>query len=66
MIIKTEICKDHPEANGRTAKSGEHGFTLTFPLADGDQLDVLCGRETLNRFAEMIGSLAIDEDSEGR
>lgn len=63
-MIKIETCKDHPEANGRIPKPGEHGFTLTFPLADGDQLNVLCGRETLNRFAEIIGSMAIDDESE--
>ncbi len=56
--------KDHPEANGRTAVKGEHGYTLTFPLQDGTDLLVLCGEETLSRFSDMIGRMLIDNDSE--
>lgn len=56
--------KDHPEANGRMAKPGEHGYTLTFPLASGETLDVMCGDETLGHFRTMLGSLALDEEAE--
>lgn len=52
--------KDHPEACGRAPLAGEHGYTLTFPLEDGTNLDVLCGEESLLRFSDMIGRMLID------
>ena len=52
--------KDHPEANGRRAQVGEHGYKLLFPLEDGNDLILECGEETLTRFSDMIGSLLID------
>ena len=58
------ICKDHPTANGRAPLAGEHGYTLTFPLENGESLDVQCGEETLLRFSDMIGRLLIDNASE--
>ncbi len=60
------IVKDHPEANGRTAVKGEHGYTLRFPLQDGTELQVLCGEETLTRFSDMIGRMLIDNDAEAK
>jgi len=52
--------KDHPEANGRTPKSGEHSYKLTFPLANGEDLLIFCGDETMERFGEMLGSMILD------
>lgn len=56
--------KDHPEANGRIPKRGEHGYTLKFPLASGDDLEILCGYETLEYFREFLGSMDIDTANE--
>lgn len=56
-------CKDDPEANGRKPVFGEHRFTLTFPLENGDILNVHMGREGLNHFADFIASLLVDEDN---
>ncbi len=56
--------KDHPEANGRSPLVGEHGFTLLFPLEDGRDLKVLCGRETINHFQGFLAELMIDEHVE--
>lgn len=53
--------KDHPEANGRMAQRGEHGYTLKFPLASGETLEVMCGEETLNHFRDFLGSMALDD-----
>ena len=53
--------KDHPEANGRMVQRGEHGYTLQFPLASGETLEVMCGEETLNYFREFLGSMDLDE-----
>lgn len=58
------VCKDHPQANGRSPQAGEREFTLTFPLEDGSNLKLRCGQETFDRFAEMIGSMAIDDQAE--
>lgn len=58
------VCKDHPEANGRIPQKGEHGYTLKFPMADGSDLELLCGEETLMRFSDMIGRLLIDIQGE--
>lgn len=57
--------EDHPEANGRIPQPGEHGYTLTFPLQDGSKLHVLCGKETLDRFSDMIGRMLIDNEASG-
>jgi hypothetical protein len=56
--------KDHPEANGRKPLAGEHAYSLIFPLADGNELEMHCGEETLEKFAEMLGSMMIDDDAE--
>lgn len=53
--------KDHPEANGRKPQPGEHAYKLQFPLADGNEVFIHCGDETFSRFAEMIGSMALDD-----
>ncbi len=53
--------KDHPEAGDRTPQVGEVEYRLLFPLQDGGDLVVHCGRETLERFSEMLGSMLIDE-----
>lgn len=53
--------KDHPEANGRTPQSGEHEYTLTFPLADGSSLYIRCGEESLDKFREFLGSMSLDD-----
>ncbi len=58
--------KDHPEANGRAAIKGEHGYTLQFPLQDETELQVLCGEETLTRFSDMIWRMLIDNDAEAK
>ena len=55
---------DHPEANGRTPLSGEHGYALTFPLENGETMTVECGEETFMRFSDMIGRLLIDNAAE--
>jgi hypothetical protein len=57
--------KDHPEANGRTPKSGEHAYTFTFPLENGTDLKIECGEETLHRFSDMLGRMLIDDALEG-
>lgn len=56
--------KDHPEAGGRTPQSGEHAYSLRFPLDNGMDLLVECGEETLSRFSDMIGRLLIDNEAE--
>lgn len=38
--------KDHPQANGRQPKHGEHNWTLKIPLESGDTLYVSFGKET--------------------
>ena len=58
--------KDHPEALARVPQKGEHGYTLKFPLADGTELQVLCGEETLNYFREFLGSMDLDTMEEKR
>lgn len=45
---------DHPEANGRKPQSGEHAYNLMFPLADGGELLIHCGDETVTRFSDEI------------
>ena len=63
--MKTEfITKDHPEANGRQAQSGEHAYQLLFPLDNGDDLVIHCGDETMTRFSDMIGRMILDDDAE--
>ena len=59
-------CKDYPEANGRNPTIGEQGFTLKFPLENGDDLILKCGKETFDRFAEMIGRMIVDDHIEGK
>lgn len=57
-------CKDDPEANGRTAKIGEHRFTLLFPLEDGTELKLHMGREGMNHFETFIAKMMIDDHTE--
>jgi len=52
---------DHPEANGRTPQKGEHAYSFQFPLADGNDLVIHCGQESMERFAEFLGSMIIDD-----
>lgn len=53
--------KDHPEIGGRRPKPGEHAYQLRFPLADGSELVLHCGDETLGRFRELLGSMDLDD-----
>jgi hypothetical protein len=63
--VKMEfVCKDHPEANGRRARPGEHAYQLLFPLDNGDDLVIHCGDETMTRFSDMLGCLILDSDAE--
>lgn len=57
-------CKDHPEANGRIPQHGEHAYCFLFPLADGKDLKIYCGEETLDHFRDFLGRMVIDEESE--
>ena len=54
-------CKDDPEALGRTARRGEHRFTLIFPLENGDTLKLHMGREGMNHFETFIAHMMIDD-----
>lgn len=56
--------KDDPEANGRRPQTGEQRFSLKFPLDNGDELTLHCGKETFDRFAEMIGQMIVDDEKE--
>ena len=58
--------KDHPEANGRKPQPGEVQYTFTFPLEGGESLLVRMGKESLNKFQEFLGSMAIDDAEETR
>jgi len=40
---------------------GEQAYELTFPIDDGTELVIHCGAETFSRFAEMIGSMTLDD-----
>ena len=51
----------HPEAHGRMPVKGDYAYTLKFPLENGDDLVVECGQEDLDRFAEMIGKMMVDD-----
>jgi len=53
--------KDHPEANGRIPKLGEHAYEFMFPLDDGTSLKIYCGDETMIKFQEFIGSMQLDD-----
>ncbi len=55
---------DHPEANGRRPQRGERGYMLTFPLEDGNSLQVLAGATTFEKFQEFLGSMVLDEMQE--
>lgn len=57
-------CKDDPEANGRTPRSGEQRFTLTFPLENGESLLVHMGKESMNHFTTFIAQMMIDDEQE--
>jgi hypothetical protein len=56
MISSHFYTKDFPEANGRIPVQGEHAYTFTFHLADGDEVVIHCGDETLEKFREFLGS----------
>lgn len=56
--------KDHPEANGRQAKSGEKGWTLRFPLETGTSLVLLIGETSFNKFREFLGQYTLDVAAE--
>jgi hypothetical protein len=57
-------CKDDPEANSRKPLVGEQRFSLKFPLENGEDLILHCGKETFDRFAEMIGKMMVDDELE--
>ncbi len=61
MAIQEFRCKDHPEANSRKPIQGEQGFTLIFPLENGDSLHVLCGRESMNCFETFLAQMMYDD-----
>lgn len=62
--VLTVYTIDHPEANGRKLEPGEHAYRFLFPLADGSELEIHCGDQTMCRFQEFIGSMIIDDDAE--
>ena len=59
-------CKDDPEANGRVPSKGEHRFTLTFPLENGDSLLVHMGQESWNYFSSFLGQMLVDDQEEAQ
>ncbi len=65
--FRCHVCPPIREALAELEKAletREQRFTLTFPLENGVDLKVHMGREGLNHFADFLGSLAIDEESE--
>jgi hypothetical protein len=60
-MILTYRCKDDPEANGRKPVIGEQRYTLTFPLENGDELQVYAGKETMNNFESFIAEMMVDD-----
>jgi hypothetical protein len=63
MMTTFFYAKDHPEARGRTPQAGEHAYELIFPPDDGNSVAIKCGEETLTKFREFLGSMALDDDS---
>ena len=61
MMTTHFYSKDHPQARGREPNPGEQAYELTFPIDDGTELVIHCGAETFSRFAEMIGSMTLDD-----
>lgn len=39
------LTRDHPEADGRKPKDGEHAWTLTLPLECGETLTLRIGEQ---------------------
>ncbi len=68
MMTDHFYCKDHPEfgekGKRRVPQPGEHAYTFTFPLNNGNEIKIHCGRETLEKFSDFLGSLMIDEEAE--
>jgi hypothetical protein len=56
--------KDHPQANGRKARSGEHAWPFHFPLEDGRTLILGMGDEGRCHLAECITQSAVDDIKE--
>jgi hypothetical protein len=50
----TYVCKDDPEANGRTPQFGDVRYVLMFPLEDGRTLSVYMGQDGLNHIKEIV------------
>ncbi len=64
MMTTHYYTTDHPTAPGRKPVKGDTGYALRFPTDDGNEIVVNCGRVCLESFAEMLGSLLIDEECE--
>lgn len=56
--------KDHPQANGRHAKSGEHAWPWEIPLEDGRTLVIEMGGEGRDALAEIVMQSAADDIKE--
>lgn len=54
------LCKDDPEANGRTPQFGDMRYVLMFPLEDGRTLRVYMGQDGLNHVREMANQAHSD------
>lgn len=62
-MIHTFVTHDHPEANGRKPIEGEQGFSLKFPLENGDLLIVKMGKVGWDTVGQFILDEAIDRPS---
>ena len=60
MMTSYFYTKDHPRANGRIPLPGEHTYSFTFPLQDGNDLVVYCGEETLHEMKRLLIDNAAD------
>lgn len=54
-------CDDSPKRPGYEAQLGDEDNLLIFPLHDGLQLRLHCGRETFAHFVAMLAARAADD-----
>ena len=54
-------CEDSPRRPGYEAVVGDQDNRLVFPLHDGLQLRLHCGRETFANFVAMLAAQAVDD-----
>jgi hypothetical protein len=55
--------KDHPQANGKKAQYGDVEYRLTFPLEDGTDLFVVCGKEGMRNLRNVVLAELCDDET---